>query len=78
MYYVKKPIPVAAKKFLKLGDHPAVKQLGDKYYLPTLEGNMDVTPGSWILGPGLRDEYWVVQDDIFEKSYEPAKFFEEG
>lgn len=38
----------------------------------TLEGVLDIESGVWIVGPGVRGEYWPVQDDVFRKSYEGA------
>lgn len=43
---------------------------GDQVKLRTLEGDMDLNPGSWIVGPGAEGEYWVVKDSIFRKTYE--------
>jgi hypothetical protein len=70
----KKPIPVFASQWFKLGDEPtetkvaAVADAG--YRLSTLEGWQDIVPGNWIVGPGHRGEFWVVQNDIFEATYE--------
>ena len=44
----------------------------DYWYLviKTLEGNMDVTPGDWII-KGINGEPYPCKPDIFEKTYEP-------
>ena len=73
--YIKKPIAVEAVQWLKPGDHPMVARssvFADTYRIRTPEGDQYVTPGCWILGPGVEGEYWPIQDSIFRKSYEPA------
>jgi hypothetical protein len=83
--YKKKPMPVDAVQWFKDGDHPQVKgipsdhslrdasggNIWKKYgFIETLEGGHVVTPGDYIVGPGVRGEYWPVKADIFEKTYE--------
>lgn len=45
----------------------------DYWYLviKTLEGNMDVTPGDWIIR-GVKGELYPCKPDIFKATYEPA------
>lgn len=38
-------------------------------YLPTKEGDMVIKQGDWI-ATGINGEHWVIQPDIFEKTYE--------
>jgi hypothetical protein len=78
MKYRKKPVEVEAVQWFKPGDHPSVtsfifEDLGVKYGIQTLEGTMWVTPGCWIIGPGATGEYWPVQNDIFNMTYEPVE-----
>ena len=71
--YRKKPITVDAVQWFKHGDHPEVRThpwRGDAGWIPTLEGSMDVYPGSWIVGPGAEGEFWPVKDSIFKATYE--------
>lgn len=44
----------------------------DKLYINTLEGQMLITDGCWIV-KGVKDELWVVQDHIFQITYEKAE-----
>lgn len=39
--------------------------------IETLEGNMVVTPGDWII-TGVKGEHYPCKPDIFEATYEPA------
>lgn len=38
-------------------------------YIKTLEGNITVTPGDWII-TGVNGEHYPCKPDIFEKTYE--------
>jgi hypothetical protein len=74
MKYRKKPVVIEATQWFKMGDHPAVKQ--SKYtgrmYVETLEGNMTVTPGDWII-TGVKGEHYPCKPDIFWMTYEVAE-----
>lgn len=77
MKYRKKPIVVEATQWFKMGDHPAVfiailGPTGRKYALPTLEGDMYVTPGDWII-TGVKGEHYPCKPDIFDLTYEAAE-----
>ncbi len=37
----------------------------------TLEGDMPVTPGDWVIR-GLKGEYYPCKPDIFKTTYDPA------
>jgi len=41
-------------------------------YMPTLEGNMYVQDGDWII-TGIKGERYPCKPDIFEKTYEEVK-----
>jgi len=41
------------------------------WWVNTLEGQMTVNEGDWIL-TGVNGEHWVVRDDIFKETYEPV------
>lgn len=87
MKFRKKPVVIEATQWFKDGDHPAVERsLGTTssaispgilyrskdFYVKTLEGNMKVTPGDWII-TGVKGEYYPCKPDIFEATYEPVE-----
>lgn len=45
----------------------------DYIYLETLEGPMEVSPGSWVVR-GVNGEYYSIKDDILRKSYDIESF----
>lgn len=53
--------PTAGTQVCYMGD--------DSYVIPTLEGNMIINNGDWIL-TGVDGEHWAVKDEIFNKTYE--------
>ncbi len=42
------------------------------FYIKTLEGNMYVTPGDWII-TGIKGEYYPCKPDMFEQTYEKVE-----
>ena len=42
----------------------------DAYRIQTLEGWLNLVPGSYIVGPGHKGEYWPVDREIFEATYQ--------
>ena len=42
-----------------------------EFYIATLEGQMDVSIGDWII-TGVKGEHYPCKPDIFEMTYEPA------
>ena len=66
MKYVKKPVVVEAVQWFAEGDHPAVIS----GCIQTLEGQMRVSPGDWII-TGVNGEHYPCKPDVFEKTYEP-------
>lgn len=42
------------------------------YELETLEGDMNIQVGDWI-ATGAEGEYYAINKDIFNKTYEPAE-----
>lgn len=72
MKYRKKPVIVEATQWVKLGDHPAVREcvFGKSYgWIDTLEGGHIVSPGDWII-TGVAGEHYPCKPDIFEATYE--------
>jgi len=80
MKFRKKPVVIEAVQWFKDGDHPAVTNPGvffphgcstktNKRYITTLEGDLTVTPGDWII-TGVNGEHYPCKPDIFEKTYE--------
>ena len=43
-----------------------------EFYIPTLEGEMTVSVGDWII-TGVNGEHYPCKPDIFEKTYEEVK-----
>lgn len=41
----------------------------DILVIPTLEGNMEINKGDWVI-KGIKGEFYPCKPDIFEKSYE--------
>ena len=52
--------PTAGTQVCYMGD--------DSYVIPTLEGEMIINDGDWIL-TGVNGEHWAVKDEIFNKTY---------
>lgn len=48
------------------------KYRGDKLIVPTLEGEMEASPGDWII-KGVKGELYPCKPDIFAATYEPAE-----
>jgi hypothetical protein len=69
--YRRKPIVFEAVQFINPNARPVgVVRLGcDDYRIATLEGEMRVTPGDWIV-TGIKGEKWAVKPDVFEATYE--------
>jgi hypothetical protein len=76
--YRKRPVVITASQWFKHGDHPAVRPMDefDPAYLvgfvKTLEGNMQVVPGDWII-TGVKGEHYPCKPDIFALTYETVK-----
>ncbi len=78
MYYSKKPLPVRAIQWKGQEDNkkvlPAKIRItcASEWAIETLEGRYVLTPGCWIVGPCPKGEYWPVDNEIFEKTYQPS------
>ncbi len=76
MKFVKKPVVIEATQWFKDGDHYAVIDASlsgmPVYVIDTLEGEMLVSPGDWII-KGVKGEHYPCKPDIFEMTYEPVK-----
>jgi hypothetical protein len=85
MKYRKKPITVeAVQHFADIGTHTAVIPMwlieacsdgtvfakGMDTYIKTMEGEMRVTDGDWII-QGIKGELYPCKPDIFAATYEP-------
>jgi len=57
-YYVKKPIPISAKK------------ISDEFYVETLEGIMKGKAGDYLI-VGVKGELYPCDREVFEETYEP-------
>lgn len=72
MKFRKKPVVIEAVQFT--GDIFVHKSIcrnpdGGDAYIPTLEGNMIVSPGDWVI-TGVKGENYPCKPDIFEATYE--------
>ena len=83
----KKPVVIEAFQWLiEMGECNGVKMLPpvvsdgrsngmvwpERYIIETLEGQMTVSPGDWII-TGVNGEKYPCKPDIFEKTYEPVE-----
>lgn len=59
--YRKKPIVIEAERFNPIS--------GEKATISTLEGDMIVCPGDWII-KGIEGEFYPCKDSIFQSTYE--------
>ena len=72
MKFRKKPVVIEATQWFKMGDHPAVFYNHNSVpTIKTLEGEMFVRPGDWII-TGVKGEHYPCKPDIFEATYEPV------
>lgn len=74
MLFRKKPIVIEAKQYIK--DHfdtpdGVVHRHDGKAIIQTLEGEMLVSDGDWII-TGVKGEKYPCKPDIFEATYEPV------
>ncbi len=78
--YIKKPVEIEAMEFNDTrGDIDILKELigkefiskVDGYFIKTLEGEMKISQGDFIIR-GIKGEYYPCKPDIFEASYEKS------
>lgn len=71
--YRKRPVVIHASQWYTDGDHSAVQTRmvsgSPVYVIPTLEGDMRVSPGDWII-TGVHGEHYACKPDIFALTYE--------
>jgi hypothetical protein len=79
MKYRKKPIVIEAEQFFPEqmpwpdGVYSSSTPGNTKSYVVcTLEGNMNVTPGDWII-TGVKGERYPCKPDIFDMTYEKVE-----
>jgi len=73
----KKPVVIEAEQFSKDSPLPFHKEGvlchdGTKWYISTLEGDMTVSEGDWVIR-GVKGEYYPCKPDIFEATYERSE-----
>jgi hypothetical protein len=82
MKFKKKPIAIEARQFL-ISTASEVSEWANMYvtspnemsecwWIPTLEGDMKVLPGDWVI-QGVKGEFYACRSDIFELTYESAE-----
>lgn len=76
MKFRKKPIIIEAEQWFSNKKIEGVEYEYDttydnsyRYFIRTLEGKMNVSPGDWII-TGIAGEKYPCKPDIFEKTYE--------
>lgn len=79
--YKKKPIVVKAMQFFPKYEDEAAKftkgallyhHSTNMYYISTLEGMMKINTSDYII-QGVKGEFYAVDKDIFEETYEEVK-----
>ena len=73
-YFRKKPVIIAAWQFDGIhfpSCYPFIWTEG-KLKIETLEGDMFVSPGDWVIR-GVKGEFYPCKPDIFEATYEEDK-----
>lgn len=80
----KKPVAIEAEQFLaSVESFDKIKKMGlrnfkpgpmggNSFKIPTLEGDMNVSEGDWVI-KGVNGEFYPCKPDIFEKTYEPVE-----
>lgn len=80
MKFRKKPVIVDAVQYLGGEESQdavcdfmsrSIGVVNNKIIIDTLEGDMEASPGDWII-KGINGEYYPCKPDIFEKTYEPV------
>ena len=79
MRYRKRPVEIEAVQWFKPGDEMSIgapvfsmTHRQGAPYIPTLEGDMFITPGDWII-KGVMGEYYPCKPEIFDKTYEAVE-----
>jgi hypothetical protein len=79
MKYRKKPVVIEAVQYTAQNPDAAIAFLGGASWhnevgpiISTLEGEMQVSEGDWII-KGVHGEFYPCKPDIFAKTYEPVK-----
>lgn len=86
MKYRKKPVVIEAIQYQREENiHAVMDFFGDgngrellfdaqknEYFIRTLEGDMYLTKGDWIIR-GVKGEYYPCKPDIFAQTYEPVE-----
>lgn len=82
MKYVKKPVEIEAVQYLKAdnigqcldfcgNDNLKYDPIVNEYYIHTLEGDMQLTRGDYII-KGVKGEFYPCKPDIFDATYSPV------
>ena len=69
----KKPVVIEAAQFTDIYNlPPEVFHRIDEYLISTLEGEMKVSLGDWVI-TGIKGEHYPCKPDIFEATYEKVE-----
>jgi len=83
MKFRKKPVEVEAIQYLREENIMAIQDffgeengrtlkyapVSNEYFIRTLEGDMKLTKGDWVI-KGINGEFYPCKPNIFEKTYE--------
>jgi hypothetical protein len=79
--YRKKPVVVEAMQYKReenivdiqafVGDNLGYDPIKNEYFIKTLEGDMVLSKGDFII-KGINGEFYPCKPDIFEMTYEPV------
>lgn len=77
--YRKKPVVIEAVQYDGANAHEISEFVGESYIddlrtpaIRTLEGDMRVTSGDWVI-QGVQGEFYPVKDSIFRETYEKVE-----
>lgn len=59
-------------RFMGKPSSAALLEVGGALVIETLEGNMEASPGDWII-KGVKGEFYPCKPDIFDATYEAAR-----
>ena len=77
MKFRQRPVVIEAERFDPENSELPFKGSGNpccyhhRWYISTLQGDMECTPGDWIIR-GVNGEFYPCKPDIFEATYEPV------
>ncbi len=77
MKFRKKPVTIEAEEFkpdtlpLPFRAQGVCCYENGLWFIQTLEGRLELTPGDWVIR-GVKGEFYPIKPDIFAETYEPV------